>query len=91
MTKAPKSSPSKPVSGLTLEPGSWGDGVAIATVKDLRAALAKLPDDMPVYVEDDCSEGCGVGREEAGSCRVDDLDWPAKGERLALVISDARR
>ena len=57
------------------------------TVADLRAALLSLPDEMPVLVEQKCSEGCGVGTRMGDSCRVDDPDWP-QNERLAFVLSD---
>ena len=39
------------------------------TVGKLRAALAAIPDDVPVIVEVRCSEGCGVGSDDLHSVR----------------------
>lgn len=55
------------------------------TVGELKKALEGLPDDMPVRVEQECSEGCGTGLENAESCGVEgpELD-------KVFVVSDAR-
>ena len=59
------------------------------TVKMLRDALEGLPDDMPVHVEKECSEGCGTSADPAYGWRVEELyqgAGPAKAH--TFVVSD---